>query len=221
MISFAKFDRTTWHKIVTKGSQCGMDKVSMAFFISLEYDSIATAGLCKQKYLFVLLHAHTYFNEAASDVMRLACVLHCAVTLLISVFLLRVLCLCQRPEEIKCKAKLGPQSLTLSSQEIRRWHSTTPNIKRQKAGSGAVSPPQEYCWDTKVPLLSSSVPSGVADPQPWVSWVIHLAPSQVLLPLLQESQQFVSWLWTQWTADGYYLKRTNTIRACIDSITLP
>lgn len=103
-----------------KELQCVVDKVSIAFFISPGYDSIAAVGLCKQKYLFVLLHAHVHFNEDVSDVIRLACVLHCAVILLIFIFLLRVLCLCQRPKEIKCKAKLGPQNLTVSSQEIRR-----------------------------------------------------------------------------------------------------
>lgn len=164
-LSFAKFDWITWHKIVSKELQCGMDKVSIAFFISPEYDSFVAAGLCKQKYLFVLLHAHIYFNEDVSDVIRLACVLHCAVILLISIFLLRVLCLCQRPKEIKYKAKLVPQHLAVNSQEIRRWQSTTLNIKCQKTWRGASSPPQEYCWDTKVPLLSSSIHSGVADPQ--------------------------------------------------------
>lgn len=153
----------TWHKIVSKELQCGMDKVSIAFFISLEYDSIAAAGLCKQKYLFVLLHTHTYFNEAVSDVIRLACVLHCAVILLISIFLLRVLCLCQRPKEIKCKAKLGPQNLTLSSQEIRRWHSTTPNIKRQKAGRGGQFPP------TGILLRHKSTSSLLFNTQ-WCDW---------------------------------------------------
>lgn len=102
-------------KIINKEFQCGVDKTSIAFFISPKYDYIAAACLCKQKYLFVWLHAHIYFNEDINDVIRLACVLHCAFILFISIFLLRVLCLGQRPKEIKCKAKLVPQTFTVCS----------------------------------------------------------------------------------------------------------
>lgn len=70
---------------------------------------------------------------------------------------------------------------------------------------GPVFPPQKCCWDTKVPLLSSSIHNGGADPQLWVSWVIHhLSPYQFFMSLLQECLKLVSQLceWTRPTAVG-------------------
>lgn len=171
-----------------KELQCGVDKVSIAFFISPGYDSIAAAGLCKQKYLFVLLHAHIHFNEDVGDVIRLACVLHCAVLLLIFIFLLRVLCLCQRPKEIKCKAKLGPQNLTVSSQEIRRWHSTTLNIKCQRTWrGGGQSPPPGI-------LLRHKSTSSLLFNTQWCGWPLGLgllgdSPRPFLIPLASPTRK--------------------------------
>lgn len=168
-----------------KELQCAVDKVSIAFFISPGYDSVAAAGLCKQKYLFVLLHAHIHFNEDVSDVIRLACVLHCAVILLIFIFFLRVLCLRQRPKEIKCKAKLGPQNLTVSSQEIRRWLSTTLNIKCQRTWrGGSVSPPHRNIVETQKFLFNTH----------WCGWPLGLgllgdSPRPFLIPLASPTRK--------------------------------
>ena len=125
MMSCSELERIVWHKNIRN---YGVDWTKQAWLPLYPWTGLYCCPVPLQvRYLFVLTHAHIHLNENVGDVIRVACVLLCAI-ILISIFFLGELCLYQRPKEIKCKAKLGQQNLTVCRKEIRSWHPTTLNI---------------------------------------------------------------------------------------------
>lgn len=79
MLSFAKYDKTAWHKNINQGIWCDTDKASMTCSVFSKYNRIAAACLWKQKYFahYLCTFILTGNYETPSDNFESVCVPLC------------------------------------------------------------------------------------------------------------------------------------------------